>query len=133
MRTCYYEVLGVERSATCVPIWCARAGRPPDAATYREEELKRAYRKLALQWHPGASYVCSSTVRALHANTYVAIPLADKNAHREDEAKSRFQEIQNAYEVLSDAQERAWYDSHREAILRGGVRSAGIAGSAHAG
>jgi DnaJ family protein A protein 5 len=27
--------------------------------------------------------------------------------------------IQQAYEVLSDVQERAWYDKHREALLRG--------------
>jgi DnaJ-class molecular chaperone len=31
-----------------------------------------------------------------------------------------FQEIQGAYAVLSDRQERSWYDSHREEILRGG-------------
>ncbi|KAM0322382.1 hypothetical protein ACHAQA_009449 [Verticillium albo-atrum] len=34
-------------------------------------------------------------------------------------ATRRFAEVQSAYEVLSDPQERAWYDSHREAILRG--------------
>lgn len=28
--------------------------------------------------------------------------------------------IQKAYEVLSDPQERAWYDKHREAIIKGG-------------
>lgn len=47
--------------------------------------IKVAYRKLALRWHP------------------------DKNLDNPDEAKSRFQIIQQAYEVLSDAQERAWY------------------------
>ena len=36
-----------------------------------------------------------------------------------EEATRRFGEIQQAYEVLSDPQERAWYDGHREAILRG--------------
>jgi DnaJ homolog subfamily A member 5 len=36
-----------------------------------------------------------------------------------ENATRRFAEVQAAYEVLSDAQERAWYDSHRDAILRG--------------
>ena len=45
---------------------------------------------------------------------------ADKNAHRAEEATAEFQLIQAAYAVLSDPQERAWYDDHREAILRGG-------------
>lgn len=34
---------------------------------------------------------------------------ADKNQHRIDEAHAVFQEIQNAYEVLSDKHERAWW------------------------
>ena len=46
---------------------------------------------------------------------------ADKNQDRPDEAAERFKEIQNAYEVLSDRHERAWYDSHRAAILRSGT------------
>lgn len=58
--------------------------------------LKAAYRKGALQWHP------------------------DKNQYRLEEADVRFKELQNAYEVLSDKHERAWYDSHRDAILRSG-------------
>ena len=33
----------------------------------------------------------------------------DKNQHRLEEADERFKEIQNAYEVLSDKHERAWY------------------------
>lgn len=76
MRTCYYELLGVERSAS------------PD-------DIKKAYRKQALLWHP------------------------DKNYHRIDEATEQFAQIQSAYDVLSDPQERAWYDGHRDAILRG--------------
>lgn len=44
----------------------------------------------------------------------------DKNLDNPDEAKSQFQVIQQAFEVLSDPQERAWYDDHREAILKGG-------------
>ncbi|PJE62472.1 integrase [Candidatus Roizmanbacteria bacterium CG10_big_fil_rev_8_21_14_0_10_39_6] len=61
----YYEVLGVAKSAT-------------------SEEIKRAYRKLALQWHP------------------------DKNkaAH----ATEKFKEINEAYSVLSDTNKKAQYD-----------------------
>lgn len=45
---------------------------------------------------------------------------ADKNPDNIQECTRLFAEIQNAYDVLSDSQERAWYDAHREAILRGG-------------
>jgi len=38
-----------------------------------------------------------------------------------DEAKKEFQFINAAYELLSDPQERAWYDKHRDAILLGGL------------
>ena len=75
-RTCYYELLGVDPKATA-------------------DEIKKGYRKAALQWHP------------------------DKNADRIEEATARFKEIQNAHAVLSDAQERAWYDGHKAQILRG--------------
>ncbi|KAI8854473.1 hypothetical protein BC829DRAFT_412989 [Chytridium lagenaria] len=43
----------------------------------------------------------------------------DKNPTKVEEATALFAEIRNAYEVLSDPNERAWYDSHRESILRG--------------
>jgi DnaJ family protein A protein 5 len=46
---------------------------------------------------------------------------ADKNQGNEEEATKQFQLVQAAYAVLNDPQERAWYDSHREAILRGGT------------
>ncbi|KAI2537175.1 DnaJ heat shock protein family (Hsp40) member C21 [Homo sapiens] len=74
---CHYEALGVRRDAS-------------------EEELKKAYRKLALKWHP------------------------DKNLDNAAEAAEQFKLIQAAYDVLSDPQERAWYDNHREALLKGG-------------
>ena len=64
--------------------------RNSDAAT-----LKKQYRKLALKYHP------------------------DKNPEDPEGAKQTFQLIQQAYDVLSDPQERAWYDNHREEILRG--------------
>ncbi|KAK2523290.1 Dnajc21 [Columba guinea] len=75
---CHYEVLGVKRDAA-------------------EEDLKRAYRRLALRWHP------------------------DKNLENAEEAAEQFKLIQAAYDVLSDPQERAWYDDHREALLKGGL------------
>ncbi|KAJ8967324.1 hypothetical protein NQ317_001257 [Molorchus minor] len=73
---CYYEVLNVPREAD-------------------DAEIKTAYRKLALKWHP------------------------DKNLDSPENAKEQFQIVQQAYEVLSDRQERAWYDKHREQILCG--------------
>ncbi|XP_072019279.1 dnaJ homolog subfamily C member 21-like [Amphiura filiformis] len=74
---CHYEVLGVEKDAT-------------------DNELKKAYRKLALKCHP------------------------DKNPDNVEEATKLFTIIQSAYDVLSDPQERAWYDKHRDVILKGG-------------
>ncbi|KAI8337641.1 hypothetical protein BC941DRAFT_425822 [Chlamydoabsidia padenii] len=76
MRVCYYDLLNVERQAT-------------------GDEIKKAYRRQALIWHP------------------------DKNGDRVQEATERFALIQEAYEVLSDPQERSWYDGHRDAILKG--------------
>lgn len=75
---CHYEVLDV----------------PLDV---NSGELKKAYRKAALKWHP------------------------DKNIDNPDLAKEQFQLVQQAYEVLTDPHERAWYDSHRDAILKGGL------------
>ncbi|KAI6842405.1 DnaJ-domain-containing protein [Hortaea werneckii] len=60
-----------------------------------DDEIKRAYRKKALVLHP------------------------DRNFGDEEHATKVFAEVQAAYEVLSDPQERAWYDSHETAILRG--------------
>src|SRR5688572_21662201 len=71
----YYEVLGIAR----------------DADT---EQIKKAYRKLALQYHP------------------------DKNEGSPD-AEERFKEITQAYEVLKDSDKRQLYDRYGEQGLRG--------------
>ena len=63
----YYEVLGVSKTAT-------------------DEELKKAYRKLAKQYHP------------------------DANPDNREEAEKKFKELNEAYEVLSDKQKRSMYD-----------------------
>ena len=47
--------------------------------------------------------------------------IQDKNPDQTEESTKQFRVVQQAYDVLSDPQERAWYDKHREAILRGGM------------
>jgi DnaJ family protein A protein 5 len=74
---CHYEVLGVAQDAS-------------------DEDLKKAYRKAALTWHP------------------------DRHVNNAEEATEKFKEISTANDVLSDPKERKWYDDHRESILRGG-------------
>eukprot|EP01012_Entosiphon_sulcatum_P015983 TRINITY_DN2095_c0_g1_i1.p1 TRINITY_DN2095_c0_g1~~TRINITY_DN2095_c0_g1_i1.p1 ORF type:complete len:331 (-),score=46.57 TRINITY_DN2095_c0_g1_i1:1715-2707(-) len=76
-ETKYYEVLGV--SPTCTP-----------------DELKRAYKRKALEWHP------------------------DKHQDNKAAAEQKFKEIAQAYEVLSDEKKRRVYDQLGEAGLEGG-------------
>lgn len=71
-----YDTLGVHTHAT-------------------EEEIKRAYRKAAMKWHP------------------------DRNAGAEAVARATFQEIKDAYAILSDAGQRKVYDSVYAEQMRG--------------
>lgn len=72
----YYNILKVNRNASV-------------------EDLKRAYRRLAMIWHP------------------------DKNANKQ-EAEAKFKQISEAYDVLSDPQKRQIYDLYGEEGLKSG-------------
>ncbi|GLJ45300.1 hypothetical protein SUGI_0953390 [Cryptomeria japonica] len=74
----YYNILSVSKNAT-------------------DEDLKKAYRKLAMKWHP------------------------DKNPNNKKEAEAKFKQISEAYDVLSDPQKRAIYDQYGEEGLKGQV------------
>lgn len=77
MGYCYYKVLDVSKDATTI-------------------DIKKAYRKLALKWHP------------------------DKNPEQKEEAEKKFKEISEAYEVLSDEKKRKLYDQYgKEGLLSG--------------
>jgi len=83
----YYDILGVSKSASA-------------------EEIKKAYRKQALEWHP------------------------DRHKDDKEAAEKRFKEINEAYQVLSDSQKRSAYDQfgHDAFAPGGGVRGNPFAG-----
>ncbi|KVI04275.1 hypothetical protein Ccrd_017408 [Cynara cardunculus var. scolymus] len=72
----YYKILQVDKNA-------------------KDEDLKKAYRKLAMKWHP------------------------DKNPNNKKDAEAKFKQISEAYDVLSDPQKRAVYDQYGEEGLKG--------------
>ncbi|KAG6974811.1 hypothetical protein JG687_00000177 [Phytophthora cactorum] len=78
----YYETLGIQKTAT-------------------EEEIKRAYRKMAIRYHP------------------------DKNLSNKEEAEIKFKEIGEAYSVLSDADKRRQYDRFGKAGVGGAAGGGG--------
>ncbi|MGE5042071.1 MAG: DnaJ C-terminal domain-containing protein [Candidatus Levyibacteriota bacterium] len=84
----FYDILGVQKAAS-------------------QDELKRAYRKLALEYHP------------------------DKNKTKE--AEEKFKEINQAYEVLSDPQKRATYDQVGRAGFESGAGAGGPFGGGFGG
>ena len=73
----YYNILKVNRNAS-------------------EDDLRRAYRRLAMIWHP------------------------DKNPSNKREAEAKFKQISEAYDVLSDPQKRQIYDLYGEEALKSG-------------
>ncbi len=81
-RDCY-EVLGVERAASA-------------------DEIKSAYRKAALKWHP------------------------DRNPQKKQEAEEKFREATEAYSILSEPQKRATYDRFGFAGLSRGGFDGGV-------
>jgi molecular chaperone DnaJ len=86
----FYEVLGVPKNAS-------------------EDEIKKAYRKLAMKYHP------------------------DRNqGEKAKEAEAQFKEAKEAYEMMSDPQKRAAYDQHGHAgvdpNMRGGPGGADFGG-----
>lgn len=80
----YYEILGVSKGAS-------------------EDEMKKAYRKLAIKFHP------------------------DKNPD-DPTAEEKFKEAAEAYEVLSNAEKRAQYDRFGHDGMRGGFGGGGAGG-----
>ncbi|KAF1740997.1 hypothetical protein MXB_5233, partial [Myxobolus squamalis] len=69
---CYYSIMGIAQTAS-------------------QNEIKAAYRKLALQFHP------------------------DKN--NSDDSHVQFVKIQKAFETLNNPQERGWYDQNRSSLM----------------
>ncbi|KAA8526341.1 hypothetical protein F0562_008456 [Nyssa sinensis] len=84
----YYKILQVDKNAS-------------------DDDLKKAYRKLAMKWHP------------------------DKNPKNKNEAEAKFKQISEAYEVLSDPQKRAVYDQYGEEGLKGQVPPPGAGGASY--
>lgn len=78
----YYDVLGVNKSAS-------------------SEDIKKAYRKQALEWHP------------------------DRHSDNKEAAEKRFKEINEAYQVLSDSQKRQAYDQFGSSAFEPGGAARG--------
>ncbi|KAG5550562.1 hypothetical protein RHGRI_015502 [Rhododendron griersonianum] len=86
----YYKILQVDRNSS-------------------DDDLKKAYRKLAMKWHP------------------------DKNPNNKSQSEAKFKQISEAYDVLSDPQKRAIYDQYGEEGLKGQAPPPPDAGGGYAG
>jgi molecular chaperone DnaJ len=80
----YYEILGIERNAS-------------------EEDIKKAYRKMAMKYHP------------------------DKNPG-DKSAEEKFKDATEAYEILKDPQRRSQYDQYGHAAFESGAGGGGFSG-----
>lgn len=76
-KTDYYDILGVSKSASA-------------------DEIKKAYRKQALEWHP------------------------DRHKDDKEAAEKRFKEINEAYQILSDPQKKSAYDQYGHSAFNPG-------------
>lgn len=82
-KTDYYDILGVSKGASA-------------------DEIKKAYRKQALEWHP------------------------DRHKDEKEAAEKRFKEINEAYQILSDPQKKSAYDQYgHDAFTPGGGMGGG--------
>ena len=87
-RRCYYEILSIKQDATVDECVYFASFAFADRA-----RIRKAYHRKALECHP------------------------DRNLDDVENKTRLFAELQQAYEVLSDAQDRAWYDAHKDSIL----------------
>ena len=78
----YYETLGISRDVS-------------------SEDIKKAYRRLAVKYHP------------------------DKNRDNSKEAEEKFKEVSEAYKILSDGEKRKIYDEYGHAGLQADVGAGG--------
>lgn len=86
----FYNILGVSKNAS-------------------QDEIRKAYRKLALKWHP------------------------DKNPDNKEVAQSKFQEISGAFEILSDPEKKKLFDQYGEAGINPNAQPDGDASAAGGG
>lgn len=86
----YYQILGLQKGAS-------------------EDEVKKAYRKLAVKWHP------------------------DKNPSNRERAEAKFKEVGEAYDVLSDPEKKQVYDAYGEEGLKSGAPPQGAGGQGGGG